>query len=29
MYDGLSYRVFEFDNGILIWGDEGEYYLME
>ena len=29
MYDGLSYRVFEFDNGVLIWGDEGEYYLME
>ena len=29
MYDGLSYRVFEFDNGVLIWGDEGEYYLLE
>lgn len=29
MYDGVSYRVFEFDNGILIWDDEGEYYLME
>lgn len=29
MYDGVSYRVFEFDNDVLIWGDEGAYYLME
>lgn len=29
MYDGVSYRVFEFDDDVLIWGDEGAYYLME
>lgn len=29
MYDGLSVRVFEFDTDVLIWGDEGAYYLME
>ncbi len=28
-YDGVSYRVFEFDDDILIWGDEGPYYRME
>ncbi len=25
MYDGVSYQVFEFDDDILIWGDEGTY----
>ena len=29
MYDGLSIRVLEFDEGILIWGDEGAYYRMD
>lgn len=29
MYDGVSYRVFEFDDDVLIWGDEGAYYLLE
>ncbi|MGN1307638.1 MAG: hypothetical protein ACI4V3_08220 [Faecousia sp.] len=29
MYDGVSYRVFDFDEGILLWGDEGAYYRME
>ena len=29
MYEGMSYRVFEFDDDILVWGDEGSYYLME
>ncbi len=29
MYDGLSYRVFELDEDVLVWGDEGSYYLME
>lgn len=29
MYDGVSVRVFEFDNDVLVWGDEGAYYLME
>lgn len=29
MYDGVSIRVFEFDEDELIWGDEGAYYRME
>lgn len=29
MYDSLSIRVFEFDDDMLVWGDEGVYYLME
>lgn len=29
MYDGLSIRVYEFDADVLVWGDEGVYYLME
>ena len=29
LYDGVSYRVFEFDEDALVWGDEGVYYLME
>ncbi len=29
MYDGVSIRVFEFDEDVLVWGDEGVYYLME
>lgn len=29
VYDDLSILVFEFDEGILIWGDEGAYYRME
>lgn len=29
MYDGVSYRVYEMDVDMLIWGDEGTYYLME
>ena len=29
MYDGVSYRVFELDEDVLVWGDEGSYYLME
>ena len=29
MYDGVSYRVFEFDEDSLVWGDEGVYYMME
>lgn len=29
MYDGLSIRVYEFDADMLVWGDEGVYYLME
>lgn len=29
VYDGVSYKVFEFDSDMLIWGDEGAYYLME
>ncbi len=29
MYEGMSYRVFEFDTDVLVWGDEGVYYLME
>ena len=29
MYDGVSIRVFEFDDDVLVWGDEGVYYLME
>ena len=29
LYDGVSYRVFEFDEDSLVWGDEGVYYLME
>lgn len=28
-YEGVSYRVFEFDEDSLVWGDEGVYYLME
>lgn len=28
-YEGVSYRVFEFDEDALVWGDEGVYYLME
>ena len=29
VYDGLSYKVYELDEDVLIWGDEGAYYLME
>ena len=29
LYDGLSYRVFELDEDVLVWGDEGSYYLMD
>ena len=29
MYDSTSYLVFNFDEGILIWGDEGAYYWMD
>ena len=29
MYDGVSIRVFEFDDDVLVWGDEGAYYRME
>ena len=29
MYDGVSYKVFELDEDVLVWGDEGSYYLME
>ena len=29
VYDDLSILVFEFDEDILIWGDEGAYYRME
>lgn len=28
LYDDLSYRVFEFELDILIWGDEGAFYLL-
>ena len=26
MYDGVKYRVLDFDEGVLVWGDEGTYY---
>ena len=29
MYDGLSYRVFEQEENILVWNEEGDYYRME
>lgn len=29
LYDGVSIRVYEVDRDMLIWGDEGAYYLME
>lgn len=29
MYDGVSIRVFDFDQDVIIWGDEGAYYCME
>ena len=29
MYDGVSYKIFELDEDVLVWGDEGSYYLME
>ena len=29
MYDGVSYKVFELDEDVLVWGNEGSYYLME
>ncbi len=29
MYEDTSYLVLDFDEGILIWGDEGTYYRME
>ena len=29
VYDDLSILVLEFDEDILIWGDEGAYYRME
>ena len=29
MYDDVTYQVLDFDEGILIWGDEGTYYRME
>ena len=28
-HDGVSYKVFELDEDVLVWGDEGSYYLME
>lgn len=28
-YEDKSYMVFDFDEGLLIWGDEGSYYRME
>ena len=29
IYDGVFYRVFDFDSDILVWGDEGTYEWME
>lgn len=29
MYDGVKYRVLDFDEGVLVWGDEGTYYRLE
>ena len=29
MYEGMSYRVFELDEDVLVWDSEGSYYLME
>ena len=29
MYDGLSILVLDFDDGIIIWGDEGAYYRID
>lgn len=29
MYNGVSYKVFELDEDVLVWDDEGSYYLME
>ena len=29
MYADLAFRVFEFDEGVIIWGDDGAYYRME
>ena len=29
VYEGVSYKVFDFDSDMLIWGDEGAYYRME
>ena len=29
MYDGMKYQIYDFDEGILIWGDEGTYYRMK
>lgn len=29
MYDGVQYRMFDFDEGIIIWDEEGAYYRME
>ena len=28
-YDDTSYRVYDYDDGVLVWGDEGTYYWME
>lgn len=29
MYDDVSYQVLDFDDNILVWGDEGAYYRMK
>ena len=29
LYDNVTYKLFEFDNGILVWGDDGVYELAE
>lgn len=29
IYDGVSYRVFEFDEGVLIWNDDYTDYRMD
>lgn len=29
LHSGVSYRVFELDDDVLVWGSEGSYYLME
>lgn len=29
MYNGVQYMVVDFDNDVIIWGDEGTYYRME
>lgn len=29
LYDGVTFKVFEFDQDMLVWGEVGTYYLME